>query len=99
MTLGFKFQVPSSKFQNLQAERSPKSDWNLELGTWNFSSACPEDLQEVLQQRRHFCERNHVRAIAQRAVGLRMGFDEHAVRSRGERAAREHGRELALAAR
>src|SRR5438445_8409713 len=57
------------------------------------------DFEQALEERRHFLQRDHVRSIAERAVGMRMGFEKNAIRAGSEGGTRQHRSQLALAAR
>src|SRR5262245_58978866 len=54
---------------------------------------------EVREQVCHVSQRDHIRAVAERAIWIRVRFDEEAVRARNHGATRQHRRKLALAGR
>ena len=56
------------------------------------------DFEEGFEEIGHVRERNHVRAVAQGAVGLRMGLEENSVCAGSQSAAGQDGSEFALAA-
>src|SRR5438309_531549 len=66
---------------------------------FSISAIGSVELDEFGEQFRHFRERNHVRAIAQRAIGIGMRLYEKAIRAGHHCAARQHGSEFPLAAR
>ncbi len=51
-----------------------------------------------LISRRHVAQCDHIWAIGRRAIGIRMGFDEHCSNTDGERGTRKHWREFTLTA-
>src|SRR5688572_2711964 len=56
------------------------------------------DFYQRFQQLRHFIQRNHVRAVAERFLRLRVRFDEQAIHARGNGSFGENGGEVALTA-
>jgi hypothetical protein len=57
------------------------------------------EMQEAPKERLHVFERNHVRAVRWRFIGILMSLDEHAGDADRYGRPRQHGHELALAAR
>src|SRR3954453_20622948 len=55
------------------------------------------ELLQSLDQRGHFANRDHVRPVARRAIGIWMRLNEHRGDSHGESGTSEHGGKLALA--
>src|SRR5690348_11124001 len=55
------------------------------------------DFDECGKKRGHISQANHVRPIAERAPGIRVGFDKDSVCPSRDGTTREHGREFALA--
>src|SRR2546423_3070432 len=69
------------------------------VSDFSISAIGSVELDEFGEQFRHLRERNHVRAIAQRAIGIGMRLYENTVGAGHHCAARQYGSEFALPAR
>ena len=88
-------QPRSRRAQRRPLARSLRCEGRADQSALASASNClqPRD------QRRHVAQRDHVRPVARRVIGVGVRLDEHRGDADRQRGARQHRRELALAAR